>query len=293
MIFFVSDGGLGNQIFQYAFLNTIARKGERVLCLDMAEFAATFDVEGSNGRLVVSCSNLLKSRIGRLLFFKILKPLSLFSMRALARTRIISYVCQEKNEQGRYVSSFAEHSGLLPFRFVDQGYFQAERFFSIEALDFRIKKRFEQKALQIASQVPQGCTKVFVHIRRGDYLHESFLGEQGIDLPKIYFSKAIDMISKELKRPFFIFLSDDPSYTRDCFSEVENKLISKENMQVDLALMTLCEYGVTSNSSFSWWGAWLMKKHKKVIFPKYWYGWKAKVLSHPDIVPPWGIELEC
>ncbi len=293
MIFFVSDGGLGNQIFQYAFLNTIARKGERMLCLNMAEFASTFDVEGTNGRLIVLCKDLLKSRIGRLVFNKILKPLTLFSMRTLARTRIFGYACQKKNEQGWYVPSFVEHNGLLPFRFVDQGYFQAERFFSKEALDFRIKKRYEQKALQIASQIPQGYTKVFVHIRRGDYLHESFLGEQGIDLPKVYFSKAIEMISKDLKRPFFIFLSDDPSYTRDCFLEVENKLISKENMQVDLALMTLCEYGVASNSSFSWWGARLMKKRIKVIFPKYWYGWKAKVLSHPDIVPPWGIELEC
>lgn len=293
MIFFVSDGGLGNQIFQYAFLNTIARKSEKLLCLDMAEFAVTFDVEGTKGHLVVFCSDLLKSRIGRLFFYKILKPFSLRFLRTLAKTRIIGYVYQGKNEQGRYVSSFSEQGGLLPFRFVDQGYFQAERFFTNESLDFRIKKRFEQKAVQIASQIPQEYTKVFVHIRRGDYLQESFLGKQGIDLPKVYFSKAIEMLSKDLKRPFFIFLSDDPSYTRDCFLEIENKLISNENMQVDLALMTLCEYGVTSNSSFSWWGARLMKKRRKVIFPKYWYGWKVKVSSHPDIVPPWGIELEC
>lgn len=123
-------------------------------------------------------------------------------------------------------------------------------------------------------------------------MHESFLGERGIDLPKTYFSKAIERISEDTKNPFFIFLSDDPSYTRDCFLEVDNKLISKENMQVDLALMTLCEYGIASNSSFSWWGAQMMKKRRKVIFPKYWYGWKKKVLSHNDIVPSWGIELD-
>ena len=285
MIFFVSDGRLGNQIFQYAFLNTIARKGERILCLDMAEFTATFDVEGSNGRLIVLCSKLTKSRLGRLFFHQILKPFLLFFMRTLARTRLISFACQERNEQGRFIPTFAERNGLLPFRFVDQGFFQSERFFTDEALDFRVKKQFEEKALQIISQIPQDCAKIFVHIRRGDYLHESFLGERGIDLPKTYFSKAIERISEDTKNPFFIFLSDDPSYTRDCFLEVDNKLISKENMQVDLALMTLCEYGIASNSSFSWWGAQLMKKRRKVIFPKYWWGWKVKKEEPLGILP--------
>jgi hypothetical protein len=43
-------------------------------------------------------------------------------------------------------------------------------------------------------------------------------------------------------------------------------------MGIVFALMTLCEYGVCSNSSFSWWGAYLMKNKKIVIMPKYWYG---------------------
>ena len=292
MIFFISDGRLGNQIFQYAFLNSIARKSEIILCLNMEEFTATFDIEGSNGRLIVLCTCLLKFRLGRILFNHVVKPVFIFFMRTIARTRIIGFIYQKKNEQGRYVPSFAENKGFLPFRFVDQGYFQSERFFNEKALDFRIKKQFEQKALQIISRIPQGYNTIFVHIRRGDYLHESFLGERGIDLPKNYFLKAIEIITKDTKKPFFVFLSDDPSYTRDCFLEIENKLISKENMQVDLALMTLCEYGITSNSSFSWWGARLMKKRKIVIFPKYWYGWKIKMSSHADIVPLWGIELD-
>ena len=41
----------------------------------------------------------------------------------------------------------------------------------------------------------------------------------------------------------------------------------------DLWLMSICKYNVTSNSSFSWWGAWINGKNdKKVISPKDWYG---------------------
>ena len=49
------------------------------------------------------------------------------------------------------------------------------------------------------------------------------MNERGIDLPKAYFKKAIELIKQEVQNPFFIFLTDDPSYCRDCFEELENK----------------------------------------------------------------------
>jgi Glycosyl transferase family 11 len=82
-------------------------------------------------------------------------------------------------------------------------------------------------------------------------------------------------------------LSDDPSYVECCLSEFKNKIISKNSMGIDLAIMSLCGAGICSNSSFSWWGAYLMKDRKKVIMPKYWYGWKQKKESHVGIQPKW------
>jgi len=292
MIFFVSDGRLGNQIFQYAFLNTIARKGERILCLDMAEFTATFDVEGSNGRLVVLCSKLSKSRLGRLFFYQIIKPFLLFFMRTLVKTRIIGFAYQNRNKQGRY-DSFSMHYGFFSFCFVDQGYFQSETFFSEKALDFKIKTRFLQKAEKFLSQIPSNYTKIFIHVRRGDYLRLFFEGEIGIDLPKTYYLKAINIINKEIDCPFFVFLSDDPQYIKDNYIEIENKLISDQSMQVDLAIMTLCDYGIIANSSFSWWGGRLMRNRKMAIVPKYWFGWKKQIEFPVGILPLWGKVLEC
>jgi len=56
--------------------------------------------------------------------------------------------------------------------------------------------------------------------------------------------------------------------------------------------MSLCEYGVCSNSTFSWWGAYLMKNRKKVIFPKYWLGWKQKIEIPSGIYPEFATILE-
>ena len=52
------------------------------------------------------------------------------------------------------------------------------------------------------------------------------------------------------------------------------------------------QYWIVSNSSFSWWGAYMMKNRKRVIFPKYWHGWKVKIESHPGIQPSWGSVIE-
>ena len=41
----------------------------------------------------------------------------------------------------------------------------------------------------------------------------------------------------------------------------------------DMCFMTLCDGGVMSNSTFSWWGAWLISNpDKQVIAPKMWFG---------------------
>ena len=51
-------------------------------------------------------------------------------------------------------------------------------------------------------------------------------------------------------------------------------MISEGNdADIDLCLMTKCDYHIIANSSFSWWGAWLISNpDKQVIAPKMWFG---------------------
>jgi uncharacterized protein YueI len=179
----------------------------------------------------------------------------------------------------------------LPFTYVKTGFFQSEKLFVDEKIDFNLKEQYIVKAKNILQTLPKN-EKVFVHLRRGDYISETYQGERGIDLPKQYFIDAIKEIEKNVENPLYIFLTDDYGYVKCCFSDIKYKFISKESMAVDLALMSLCQNGITSNSSFSWWGAYLMQDRKEVIFPRYWYGWKVKKESHPSIQPSWGKILD-
>lgn len=280
MILYLSDGSLGNQLFQYAFLTTIAKDNERIFAFNMRQFVDYFDYKNKNFRHV---------SVGKHAFI-VLKLIKSIVLLSLVKLRIIGHLKQNRAETSA-LPSVSKRRGLLPIRLVE-GYFQAEEFFQEKKIDFKVKQKYINKAEEFLKQVPSNLIRVFVHVRRGDYVSESYLGRVGINLPKRYFNRAIKTIISEVKNPFYIFLSDDPDFVETCFADIKNKIVSRNKPVVDFSIMTLCEYGIVSNSTFSWWGAYLMANRKKVIFPKYWYGWKLKVESHIGIQPEWAEVIE-
>ena len=59
----------------------------------------------------------------------------------------------------------------------------------------------------------------------------------------------------------------------------------------DLCLMTLCTDAIIANSSFSWWGAWLIDRSDKVVIaPKNWFG-PAAGLNVNDLIPEEWIKI--
>lgn len=280
MIIFISDGRLGNQIFQYAFLKTTANADEKIICFNMDQFSNSIAHDNSH----LTC--IPNSQMLNWLFTK---PLRIF-LNILSHIRLINSIKQLRSSKAS-LPSVSKKIGLLPITYIKTGFFQTEKLLDINNLDIRQKNNFIKKAHSILHNLPAG-EKVFVHIRRGDYLQESYLGTKGINLPISYYDRAIKIIAEQTNNPFYIFLSDDPEFVRCCFKDVENKFISTESMLTDLALMSSCRYGVASNSSFSWWGSYFMKEKETVIFPNYWYGWKHKIQSHIGIHPSWGMTIE-
>jgi hypothetical protein len=282
MILFISEGRLGNQLFQYAFLNTIIKDNEKIIAVNMNEFLEYFEIDNTN-----FCHLNVNSKTLTILK-KIFKP---YFLGTLVKLKLIGYIKQER-ESLSPITSFIHKRGLLPVVLVETNYFQSEFFFDDAKIDLKFRDAIMKKANKFLSKIDSKYTKIFVHVRRGDYLFETFNGIRGIDLPKTYYTKAMKKISKGVSNPIFIFLSDDISFVEHCFSDIENKVISKNDKSIDLAIMSLCDYGIVSNSSFSWWGGYFMDKRVKVIFPKYWYGWKTNYESHPGIYPSWGSVLD-
>ena len=108
-----------------------------------------------------------------------------------------------------------------------------------------------------------------IHIRRGDYVQ--FFSKDYIILDKAYYERALDTLSNQFET-VFVF-SDDIEWCKESFDGGNFVFIENEKDYIDLYLMSMCDHNIISNSSFSWWGAWLnQNKEKIVIAPKQWFG---------------------
>ena len=123
----------------------------------------------------------------------------------------------------------------------------------------------------------------FVHVRRGDYLSEKYKKLFDGCCPISYYEQALsDVIAKE-QEPKFICFSDDIVWAKDNLPKVFTKYIdwnTGENSPIDMYLMSLCRGAIIANSTFSYWGACLGNKKTRVYYPKKWINSSRGV---PDI----------
>ena len=105
---------------------------------------------------------------------------------------------------------------------------------------------------------------VAVHVRRTDYLKDDRYGFLGED----YYRNALNIIKQKLSNPTIIFFSDDMLWCKKVFENdsiffCEDPVWKDDFLQ--LYLMSKCKHQVISNSSFSWWGAWLNQNVNKIV----------------------------
>ena len=268
MVIFFGDGRLGNQLFQYSFIKSVEDKEHTIVSYGFEDILELFD----------TIPNLINIQNRNLKF--LIRKFALPSLDFIAQIKLItSYKIDACNENGFIVPdiSYTKRKGLLPLIYIYPCFAQSEIFFKqIRIKNLVIKKSYLEKAENFLALIPNHFNKIFVHVRRGDYIHFSVLGKMGVTLPISYFRNRIEWYEENIENPFFVFLTDDPEFVECCFDNIYNKAISENSMFVDFAIITLCEYGIMSNSSFSWWAAYMMKNRKKVFSPKYWLGWKSE-----------------
>jgi hypothetical protein len=161
------------------------------------------------------------------------------------------------------------------------GYFQSEKFFS-DCTDeiFQRYTRIDKHA-RIHRSV---CA---VHVRRGDYLAPNISSYFPLQ-NESYYRKAIAHTPANR----FYFCSDDIEWCREVFGDIPGAMFSRIDIEqplVELHHASTCEYVIGSNSSFSWWIAWLSDyrqgKKGNVILPENWFGPSASDLDKRDLIP--------
>ncbi len=261
------QGGLGNQMFQYAFAKALEYKGNKVFC-DIHWYKAlhknttrrSFDLNVFNTQIISS----------------------------LWWQKVFCKVVKEKNVNV-YEPELLNLNGNIYY----SGYFQSEHYFK----DFRseIIKQFSLKAqpnetnLKILQKI-KTTNSVSMHIRRGDYVKLSHI--YGL-CSLAYYQKAMEYIQNRVSEPCFFIFSDDMSWVRKNLKmEASCEYIDVNNAQtayLDLELMKNCKHNIIANSSFSWWGAWLNENEEKIVIcPDKWYADGRPT----DIIPPQWIKIQ-
>lgn len=274
MIIVKIQGGLGNQMFQYAFGRRVAEDRKDELKLDLKAYTSEpFDAL-ANLRTPLTIRNF---------------GLDDFNITAHGATP--EEASKHRNPFGAlskayrlFDERFHEfYTGYYPNllkskRKYFDGFFKNEKYFTpIEGIirkEFTLKEPLGELASQIKDAIASSQNPVSFHIRRGDYAsnqnHTAFFGL----MPVEYYKKA-ESLMKEKVGAFtpFVFSDDIEWVKKNIPFEGTPAYVSQPGLKIceELMLMSYCKHNVTANSSFSWWGAWLnQNKEKVVIAPEKW-----------------------
>lgn len=168
------------------------------------------------------------------------------------------------------------------------GYFQSYKYLDedlmrqLYAIPGDIEDKLKEKYGAILKQ-PFTC----IHVRRGDYCN---LPHRFSICSMNYFRKAIAQIGRNIP---YVVISDDLVWCRKHFKGPRFVFADKENsMLEDFYLQSLATHNIISNSSFSWWGAWLnTNPEKKVFYPTPWFGPHNSHHDTSDLCPESWIAL--
>ena len=284
MIIVELKGGLGNQMFQYAFARNLAHIHNTTLKMDISGYACS-----SGMPYALSPFNVQEN-------FATTDEIQSFTdpKQTAAGKLIYSLLHNHPKKAQSYIRVKYPHFNpkylKLPDNVYLSGYFQSEKYFiniaDIIRNEFKIKTEMDSENRNIAEMI-QNSQSVSIHIRRGDYITNPKAiqthGVCGLD----YYNRCTEQISLKIKSPRFFVFSDDIDWSRKNIKLPNDAIYVDHNgpneAYKDLQLMGFCKYHITANSTFSWWGAWLAAYKDKVVFvPKKWF---AKNMNTEGMIP--------
>ncbi len=284
-------GGIGNQMFQYALGRHLSILNNTSLKLDVSGFA--FDRKRSYS---LSAFNILEDFATtkdiclmkhRSIIFRILEKLS---YNRLARKHI-----KEKK------LGFEKHILNLHEPIYLDGYWQSEKYFtSIEDIirkDYTLRKQLSSSSENIGEQI-LNTNSVSMHIRRGDYFSSARCRRiHGVCNTNYYYS-SINYIKQNVGNPFIYIFSDDPDWVKENIRiDIPHMLVSHQSNSIendfeDIVLMSRCKHNILSNSSYSWWGAWLNTYSGKIVVsPDRWFA-ISNYREAKDIIPEGWVKMQ-
>lgn len=269
MIKVILQGGLGNQMFEYAAAYALARRNNVPFALDMS-YMDVFGHKSWCRPYELSVFALHNSCTFTHMHYLAVRFLP--RLRTWCRKRGIATL-------GRYVFELEcldkapKCNSLILFDyFANAHLFEQYREELLRAFTFAEKPN---KANATMLKEIDETDSVAVHIRRGDYLNNA--NANVFYHPTVeWYRQVMKKMEAQVKAPHYYFFSDDIAWVKEQFADVQNATFvdcnhGKEAYN-DMRLMRACKHNIIANSTFSWWAAWLNTNPQKIVIaPKRYY----------------------
>ncbi len=292
-------GGLGNQLFQYAFGRRLALANAADIVLDSRGYGQGGRPDALRGLRVCEIGDFcIEARIiatdpeapgNRSLGRRIGKVLGL-ARRAMEVGKPYDQrheIVEPTRNAFRYDPAVANRrfTGNLSIR----GYWQSERYFSeIEPMlrkDLTLRAEPPSAVQRFAAEL-RSTDSVAVHVRHTDNAN-AVAASLGV-LPREYYDKTMRAIADAVREPHFYVFSDDVAWAEQFLGSQPRityvSKVSEARSSIDLYLMGCCRHHITANSTFSWWGAWLAKRDGQIVYAPARYYQNAD-RPNPDLYP--------
>jgi len=167
-------------------------------------------------------------------------------------------------DMGKEIPDLVEKEVLIA------GFFQNENYFKkhSEAVKqlFSPTREFIEKAYATYPFLKDEVVTA-ISVRRGDYLIYS-------DYHPVVSKEYLDAALKKIPNSrYHLIFTDDVPWCKENLAHINNVYFVEAAVHEQMWLMSLCDNFVISNSSFSWWGAYMSRNPNKIVVaPETWYG---------------------
>lgn len=273
------DGGLGNQMFQYAHARYLVSLYGGQIMLDTGSFKeqmeyvsplSHFALSGKPAETMATAPVFAKLAVLKAKVFKRLGLLTESNYTRMARMGIVN---QARTEYYDFLLSPTRTYNYI------YGNWMSHKFFGdiggILKKEFQIITPPSEANARMLARIASAESPVCVHIRRGDYCSDKWASKLLV-CDYEYYKDAVDYIRKTVPSPtFFVFSNthDDLDWIKQNYhfeGDIEYVDLSNPDYE-ELRLMAACKHFILSNSTFSWWAQFLCTYPEKVVAaPRIW-----------------------
>jgi hypothetical protein len=265
-------GGLGNQMLQFATGYALAREKKADFLLDINYYKIDQKLNNTHREYELTLFGLqyplYSSILSNYIANKFIQKIGFLRNKLLPLAGIYYFTDRDKLNEAK----FSNRAGkwYLDGYWTNFTYFNHYRQELIKAFDFW--PLLDERARLLTKRM-ENENSVAIHVRRTDYLLPV---SSHYVLSSAYYLRAIQFLQSKETDPVFYFFGDDHEWIKENFP-IDNTrffLIDHnigQHSYLDMALMTKCRHVIISNSTFSWWGAYLNQSTGDVIAPDKWF----------------------